>query len=1194
MSIKNDMIKNIGDIIISVISSDVSNKITNMSNRFQLWNFKKRMRRSIKEFIIKNDGTVLTKGSFFGVLEYHHPIDKIYNYISEPNKQSKDEIGFLRNLASMCKESIIGSGDFVSVEDECLIFELFKMVYLSYKEFLSKQLNLKEYYIVSEVKQSQYVITELANDVMRERRDINSIIHMLKEQDRIKDSSVIWNIYECLNKELWYGKLEEVRKLWPIVEGKNQSLENGIYIKVQVLTENNLNEEDIIKRWELIKDVRIRNDVARHLILENITNKGFLERLLRNLEEGSLKQIVTILIDENWDEIISLKSVCDNVIKEYQYSLTDSFKDEEWIVRRIAVLYLSKQPIYNIGQTIEKLISANGNFIDKLFVINQRVENEAQCIIGKMAADKKRILEKYQEYLIENEQAYLSANMKIQEVFCMTLFRTMFILDNGDIMKYYDKLSENLRANKNIQEFKMAVDIEAGTITEDQVIQFCLSNDHYWLLNNYLLQFSKNPEKIILVLDKCKIVLEKDVELFLLYVRAVKLTKGENDAILILDRYKSQYGQYLNYWVMYTGLSKAVSIDEIYQKWLDKELIEYGLYVDVEFANMLMQYDKYEEAGKVISKLEALQISTPSLLRMKSKVLLEEGFELDALKLLLNIFDGHRDDPYVVDSIIVISLNNRRKIASEVIEAAVKIGSARLLMLAANAYEITNDHSNAILMITRALLKADTQNIDIYGKYLGIHVKIDTDKIREISCIDADTAVYLRNREDNSEKIYCIYSEKVLPSEPYVWENAIHIYKDTAIGMSLFRKKTSDEINIDGQQYEIKEIMPVDCFLFRTCLRNMCEEGVVQQYSLPIDSKGELDYEDFSKWIKKNIPEPDEKHEWLNGYKNPNNIPVPFYRLQSFTRLSYAQLIMAFMDERTIIIRDLLHMQDKTGVSFVLSFAAVVMLYKIGVDIKYLLNMDVVISESTLNEMVAEEDEIYRANNKKTVATMRVIDDHILIQEANEDEKLKVIQDATGLKVYVQQIPNTKNESDIRIDELKKLNMKDTFGICDYDTLAIARKEKRLFVSGEIFNSSLAQIESSQIAAVSIVDFMSMIKIPVDEFLDYLIEMVNYQFAVFLTPKIIKYLMQEVELITDDNTKEKVMEKWIDCLALGDGMEAEYKSVFIQMLTDTFKNMYEQYSISDNAIWRVLITFVMKYNNIRLKIRMPSLFENGD
>ena len=52
-------------------------------------------------------------------------------------------------------------------------------------------------------------------------------------------------------------------------------------------------------------------------------------------------------------------------------------------------------------------------------------------------------------------------------------------------------------------------------------------------------------------------------------------------------------------------------------------------------------------------------------------------------------------------------------------------------------------------------------------------------------------------------KIFCIYADEVLPYDSYIWENAEHIYMDTAIQQGLIRKKKGDIINLANGAYSI-------------------------------------------------------------------------------------------------------------------------------------------------------------------------------------------------------------------------------------------------------------------------------------------------------------------------------------------------------------------------------------------------------
>lgn len=116
--------------------------------------------------------------------------------------------------------------------------------------------------------------------------------------------------------------------------------------------------------------------------------------------------------------------------------------------------------------------------------------------------------------------------------------------------------------------------------------------------------------------------------------------------------------------------------------------------------------------------------------------------------------------------------------------------------------------------------------------------------------------------------------KKNLPCEPYVWESAMHIYTSKTIEIGLLKKKKGDILQIDECDYEITEIMPVDCFLFRIWLKKLRDIWGIKEYSLPVSADGQFDVSDFTLWLKENMQVGDKNHEWFDNYKDLHNIPI--------------------------------------------------------------------------------------------------------------------------------------------------------------------------------------------------------------------------------------------------------------------------------------------------------------------------------
>ena len=149
-----------------------------------------------------------------------------------------------------------------------------------------------------------------------------------------------------------------------------------------------------------------------------------------------------------------------------------------------------------------------------------------------------------------------------------------------------------------------------------------------------------------------------------------------------------------------------------------------------------------------------------------------------------------------------------------------------------------------------------------------------------------------------------IYRDKVLPEEPYEWESAIHIYKEYAIKLGLFRKKVGDCIEIGQNKYEITEIMPIECFLVRKCMTKMIECGLAKSFCM--DQNLDNTQNKFIEWIQENIKSQKE-FDWLEYYKDFRQMPITLYSLYKCTKLTYEQFVLAMLKEKSVVIRNMLN-----------------------------------------------------------------------------------------------------------------------------------------------------------------------------------------------------------------------------------------------------------------------------------------------
>lgn len=185
-------------------------------------------------------------------------------------------------------------------------------------------------------------------------------------------------------------------------------------------------------------------------------------------------------------------------------------------------------------------------------------------------------------------------------------------------------------------------------------------------------------------------------------------------------------------------------LPELFEKWKDGQLEWLDPEAEVDFAKVLIDCQYYKEAMQIVEKKEALGQVSPDILRLKAKLLMEDNQAVTALDILLNIFDNFQSDLFVVDATIVLSLNLQRNIPQKVIDAAIKIGTARLLTLVAGIYSRENKKAEAKKLMLKALLRNKDNGIGIFGNYLMLQISDSDSTERKIDGIENDTAVVLQ------------------------------------------------------------------------------------------------------------------------------------------------------------------------------------------------------------------------------------------------------------------------------------------------------------------------------------------------------------------------------------------------------------------------------------------------------------------
>lgn len=709
------------------------------------------------------------------------------------------------------------------------------------------------------------------------------------------------------------------------------------------------------------------------------------------------------------------------------------------------------------------------------------------------------------------------------------------------------------------------------------------------LLYDFLIQWVNTPEKIILFFEEYKYLLSEHLILFLMYVQMVRITKGTDCSKNICMRYQDNYGNYLEYLLEMFQESKEKSIlDTIAMKRKDGSLLYLNNQAEEILVEIFIQNDMYDDAMEIIRKYEILKKMSPRKLRMKAAILLAKENVLEALNTFLDIFEIYRDDPYVINNILSISLQNKRVVPENIMFYAQKSNNVDTLTLVAMVYERESEFELSRKFLTMALLRSGKKNIDAFGKYWGLSISQDDNTIVEIKNADKDTAVFLKERDTECTMIYCIYRDKVLPEEPYEWESAIHIYKEYAIKLGLFRKKVGDCIEIEQNKYEITEIMPIECFLVRKCMTKMIECGLAKSFCM--DQNLDNTQNKFIEWIQENIKSQKE-FDWLEYYKDFRQMPITLYSLYKCTKLTYEQFVLAMLKEKSVVIRNMLNEDcENENRGYVLSFSSMIILYKLGVSTKTLNENGVVIPASILQFSKDEAKTIVDANARDMVASMGVYEGKLFVNETPDEEKQYWMEESVKIKDYAEKLTSLDNYEEVNCEEFGNHDLKDLFGICDYDAMAISKKQKKDIIVGEAALIIISQVKNIGIYTVDILNFLINIKEPVKNIIRYMKQMLELRLMVIISKKAVDYI-SEYYLTAEEKEQEEILIDWDEFLASVELVGKEYKSIFTQISTDIMKSKFSESETYESEVWKIFARYVFHYNGFFFRYGFN---ENGE
>lgn len=657
-----------------------------------------------------------------------------------------------------------------------------------------------------------------------------------------------------------------------------------------------------------------------------------------------------------------------------------------------------------------------------------------------------------------------------------------------------------------------------------------------------------------------------------MYVQLVNNLEASNKASELLDKYEEIYGEYIEFWTIRFRIDYSEErLSSVTEQWLNAKIKYLSPEGNINFLELLMIHKRYKDVLKGVALTKIFDDLPNSFYKIEALALLFTNQEIEALSVFMYLFENGDHNDEVVYYIMALGINNKRSISPDVVKISKESENANLLELAARYEEIYGNYEEAQTLILKALFRSNNDFSQVYGQYIGFHTRKERSMERKTVGVESDTTIHCTDDEGNV-RIICIHSKKVLPSEPFFWENAEHIYTETAIQRGLLRKKTNESITLEEGSFTINLIEPIEVFLFRVSTEHMVKNGNAKLIHTSSDVSGKMNVELLKKQIEDYVGSNSSELLWLEQYKDKNELPASIYNYSNYVRITYTELIATFIQDKSILYREAFG-SINTADKYILSVAALVILKKVGFN-PCSENKPIVIP-TTLNRIVSDDKNIVISdNNREHVASMGIHNGQLYFIEKSDDTKQEAMIEAMELEKYSEKYEHKENVIDLMIEDKVQSAVKELMSIADYDALCLAQKENYAFVAAEIPYSVIARISDINVNTISIADFLSEMCTDIYDLFDYIKQLIEFRFIIPFTDGIVLRL-SKTYYNSDNLQQQKLLDRWKQVLDIPIE-DSEYSQSMISLCIEILNQTKEDIN-EDNIIRLTLLYAIVKY-----------------
>lgn len=505
--VKDTIVTAISDIVIGLITESVSDGKMTIKENIKFWSFKKNIKKWLRQFIKKNDGTILTSGKFEDFLKYYKPIEKIYEHLLQSNGDITTKEELINGLVGQLKVFFNDDEGGISVLDESVVRELLVKIYTEYEEYLTSGLSVSEQYLKASI---------LKNQKSESKRQLeysnNNIREIIEHTSQIKNPEEVMKVYDILSQEIRKGNIEQVHDLLPFLRNKNADIDMAMQIKLSLLSDYQCLDMEALEAWKKIKSNYISDDITRILMLYWFDKKEKMTQLENLIKNSDLKEIAGIISRDEKEKFMKLEKKNRHHVDNYEFSLTGQYINEKWLVNRVCALWLAEKPIINIHELIQQLFGNNLSYIEEIYVLEKEQDTIVNTISLENVKEDGRVKE-IGKILSGMKQKIAHNNNKIKLLYYRTFLKNQVVLEEKNI-GLLNEIPDVIKKDSAIETMMIQYKIDLDCIDEEAVVEFCERKGTYWLYCNLLRKKCNNWNQVKESIESHNGILEKDIYLF--------------------------------------------------------------------------------------------------------------------------------------------------------------------------------------------------------------------------------------------------------------------------------------------------------------------------------------------------------------------------------------------------------------------------------------------------------------------------------------------------------------------------------------------------------------------------------------------------------------------------------------------------------------------------------------------------------